>query len=335
LSRKTVRLRQREYGPFEFPPNVGAVYIGLSQGKSLQLRNMERFLDPRAPLLELTRDMEAALGHPLGSLSCYVTPPGGEGLVPHHDESEIFTLQVEGEKRWRLYHRLVTDRPGVHEGAPLGEPAQDLVLGPGDLLYHPRGLVHEVTSLTEASFSITVVFSPITWKSMLDALVADLSTKPAFIEELPAGVLGRAEARGVLRPGLEARLAMVREGLGKFSVEDFVEHLAARHETVLPRPAEGHFRELFRLDEVGPTTTLQRRKDVRCRILGPSHGTVTLSVEGADPIELPATAGPALARVLVGEPFRPADLQGLSDADRVFLAKILLRAGVVRFAQGT
>ena len=48
----------------------------------------------------------AALERELGCLSgcsAYLTPPHCQGLAPHHDDVEVFILQTEGCKRWRLY----------------------------------------------------------------------------------------------------------------------------------------------------------------------------------------------------------------------------------------
>jgi len=33
----------------------------------------------------------------------YLTPAGTQGFAPHFDDVEVFMLQLEGKKRWRLY----------------------------------------------------------------------------------------------------------------------------------------------------------------------------------------------------------------------------------------
>ena len=33
----------------------------------------------------------------------YLTPPGTQGFAPHWDDIEVFILQLEGKKHWKLY----------------------------------------------------------------------------------------------------------------------------------------------------------------------------------------------------------------------------------------
>jgi 50S ribosomal protein L16 3-hydroxylase len=63
----------------------------------------------------------------------------GGGVGPHLDPYDVFLIQLQGRRRWRI--GPVKDRRLV-DGAPLKllrhfAPTQDLVLEPGDLLYLP------------------------------------------------------------------------------------------------------------------------------------------------------------------------------------------------------
>ena len=93
----------------------------------------------------------------------YLTPPGSQGFAPHYDDIEAFVLQLEGQKRWRLYDPRTPDEvlPRVSsqnfEQDELGECILDVVLEPGDLLYFPRGVIHQaVTQDENHSLHITV-----------------------------------------------------------------------------------------------------------------------------------------------------------------------------------
>jgi ribosomal protein L16 Arg81 hydroxylase len=332
LSRQTVRLRRRDYGPFEYPPNLSAVYGGLVQGKSLQFRNMERFLDPSAPLLSLLREMEVALEHPKESLSCYVTPANGESLVPHHDESEIFTLQIEGSKRWRFYRQIETDKPGAYAPDSVGAASQELVLQAGDLLYHPRGLIHEVTSENMPSFSITIVFLPILWRSMLDAFVARLASRPDFIRQMPAGTLRSGKNREALRGEFEARLSLIETELASFSLDAMLDEIRTKPVARMPPAPQSHVRHLFRIGQIELDSELERRKDLTFALTASGPEQIKLSVAGFDPLPLPAAAEVALRFVLdTDRSFRPSELDGLNPEDQIVLARILIQHGLVRF----
>ena len=103
-------------------------------------------------------------------LCSYLTPPGTQGFAPHYDDIEAFVLQVEGCKRWRVYrpHKSQNQLPRVSSRKifplgfhlmcvshfksyvgnfgqkGLGKPDIDVLLEPGDLLYFPRGFIHQV-----------------------------------------------------------------------------------------------------------------------------------------------------------------------------------------------
>lgn len=93
----------------------------------------------------------------------YLTPAGMQGFAPHFDEVDIFVLQTEGAKRWRLYNsRSEEEVLPEHSSRNLsqqeiGQPFLDVVLRPGDSLYAPRGTIHQCVSLANAaSMHVTV-----------------------------------------------------------------------------------------------------------------------------------------------------------------------------------
>ena len=58
---------------------------------------------------------------------------GAQGLAPHHDDVEIFVVQTEGRKRWRLYAPLhgfalpSTHSNDLSEDA-IGEPTMEVTM---------------------------------------------------------------------------------------------------------------------------------------------------------------------------------------------------------------
>ena len=77
----------------------------------------------------------------------YATPGGGVG--PHFDSYDVFLLQGEGRRRWRIgRQRDLSLKPGV----PLKilaqfRPGATSMLGPGDMLYLPPNHAHDGVAL--------------------------------------------------------------------------------------------------------------------------------------------------------------------------------------------
>lgn len=76
-----------------------AVWRRFGEGCSVRLLHPQRHCDP---LYRLLARLEAHLRCAVGC-NAYLTPPGAQGFAPHWDDIDAFVLQVEGEKRWRLY----------------------------------------------------------------------------------------------------------------------------------------------------------------------------------------------------------------------------------------
>jgi hypothetical protein len=130
-----------------------------------------------------------------------VTPPQSRGFDDHYDVHDVFVLQVDGEKRWRVHEPVHeaplrdqpwTDHRSAVEAAARTEPVIDVVLRPGDCLYLPRGYLHAATALGETSTHLT--FGVHTWTrhhladelvhAALRALADDADTR----RSLPLGV---------------------------------------------------------------------------------------------------------------------------------------------------
>jgi 50S ribosomal protein L16 3-hydroxylase len=69
----------------------------------------------------------------------------GGGVGPHFDSYDVFLLQAQGQRRWRIGRQKDL---ALQEGAPLKilanfEPEQEYVLDPGDMLYLPPRYAHD------------------------------------------------------------------------------------------------------------------------------------------------------------------------------------------------
>ncbi|MBI4817204.1 MAG: hypothetical protein HY791_13160 [Deltaproteobacteria bacterium] len=317
---RAARLRGRDYGAFEHPKSFKEACAGIEDGKSLQLRKMEQFLDPTGKLLTLARDMERKLRHPLESISCYLAPPSSFGLGPHLDETEIFTLQISGRKRWKLYHRVTTDREQTVKREQLGPPSLELTLEAGDFFYHPRGLIHEVSTVGVSSLSVTLVFAPRTWRTMLEAFVSALASTPEFLEALPAGPIGPAPA------AFESKKALIERALSRFALEDFRRELGTHATRTLPDFVPGELEKALRIGALTVGSLVHKPETLRLE-RKPDRLLLT-SRSGS--LDFPTGVEVALEFVCsIDRPFLVLEIPGLDAGGRVWLAKRLLHLGAL------
>jgi len=69
----------------------------------------------------------------------------GGGVGPHYDSYDVFLLQAQGRRRWRIGKRY---DPTLRDDVPVKilarfEPEQEFVLEPGDMLYLPHRYAHD------------------------------------------------------------------------------------------------------------------------------------------------------------------------------------------------
>ncbi|XP_066140396.1 ribosomal oxygenase 1 [Euwallacea fornicatus] len=91
----------------------------------------------------------------------YLTPPDSQGFAPHFDDIEAFIVQLEGTKYWKLYKPknedvLARDSSKNFSHDELGAPFMEVELKAGDLMYFPRGTIHEGRTKDEHSLHITI-----------------------------------------------------------------------------------------------------------------------------------------------------------------------------------
>ena len=87
----------------------------------------------------------------------YASPGGGVG--PHFDSYDVFLLQGEGRRRWRIARRY---DPAIEPDIPIRvlrrfKPEREWVLGPGDMLYMPPGWAHDGVAL-DPCFTYSIGF---------------------------------------------------------------------------------------------------------------------------------------------------------------------------------
>ena len=138
---------------------AGPLQALLSQGASLVIDGIDEIVPQ---IGRLTDAMERRLAHNVG-VNAYLSFGRGSAFKAHWDLHDVLVVQVHGSKRWRSYG---TPIPFPDEG--IKKNKQDLpteivwegLLEPGDLLYLPRGEVHEATLEGKNSVHLTIRIVP-------------------------------------------------------------------------------------------------------------------------------------------------------------------------------
>src|ERR1017187_9500342 len=130
--------------------DTDALYSEYSKGATVIVNSAHRYW---RPLSNFCRGLERLLSVPVQA-NIYLTPKGSQGFAAHYDPHDVFILQISGRKRWRLYGSpvILPDERQLFNSTvtPVGRIRQSCTLRAGDLLYIPRGHLHDATSADEA-----------------------------------------------------------------------------------------------------------------------------------------------------------------------------------------
>jgi 50S ribosomal protein L16 3-hydroxylase len=146
-------------------PNLNRGHVTTSQaqtafqdGHTVLIRHAEK---AHVKLAEIALNFYSQFKKPI-DIQLYITPKGEEGFDWHYDVEEVFVIQSQGEKEFRLLPNTVTPRPLpmiskknclFHQEKKASEIR--CWLKAGDWLYIPAGYWHKAKALTD-SFHLSV-----------------------------------------------------------------------------------------------------------------------------------------------------------------------------------
>jgi ribosomal protein L16 Arg81 hydroxylase len=162
-----------------------SLYAEYRRGSTILLQFLHERWEPLRHLCwSLAAEFSAFL-----QVNVYLTPAKAQGLKTHYDTHDVFVLQTEGSKHWRLYQGPI----------PLpvrGQMYEEVDLQQGDLIYIPRGLMHDAVSADSMSLHLTVGVNTFTWAALLLRAVESLIQRdPRLRESLPPGFASNEDLR--------------------------------------------------------------------------------------------------------------------------------------------
>ncbi len=172
------------------PTDPRKVKALLGFGASLVANQVQRVSPEVADIVRmLQREFAANAG-----ANAYCSFQRVQAFGTHYDLHDVFAVQAEGEKLWRIYEAradnpLAALPPGDEAEqwlvATRGRVIQELVMRPGDVLYLPRGQYHDAITGADASLHVTFWVKPATGLSLFKLLEAAAAADSGFRAYLP------------------------------------------------------------------------------------------------------------------------------------------------------
>ncbi|MGY5036293.1 JmjC domain-containing protein [Streptomyces sp. 900116325] len=163
----------------------------VGSGATLLLRNIEHW---HGPTRELTHRLSLDFGRRVEAFF-FLTPSHRRGLPPHRDDADVFVIQVRGSKRWTVHVPPADGWWSTGKTSEPGDVALETVLGPGEVLYLPRGAAHHAVAADDGlSAHLSLTVREIGAVHLIDAvqrvLAADLKLPDRPVDD--AGLLAAA-----------------------------------------------------------------------------------------------------------------------------------------------
>ena len=306
-----------------------AVAALFADGATVVLQGLHRTW---APVIDLTTRLAAELGHP-AQCNAYVTPPQSRGFSAHYDVHDVFVLQLAGRKHWTVHppvhpdplrNQPWNDHATAVRRRAAEEPALDLVLEAGDVLYLPRGWLHSAAAQDDVSAHLTVGVHVVTRYALVEALTALVADDADLRASLPLGLdVADPEA---LAPHVDAVRAALHAALDRVPAEAVTRKVRGKvWQGGRPEPLRPVASAAF-AEGLAPGDAVRVRIGLHCRLT--RHDGLVLELPDRR-VTFPDTVAPALEALLGGGTHVVGDLPGLPAADQVVLVRRLLREGVL------
>jgi Cupin superfamily protein len=193
---------------------VAAIADNFRRGSTIRIRDVDKF--------------DARLSHFVGEVrryftaqsqvNVYLTPPTKTGFPPHFDITDVFIVQCMGSKEWRIFDDYAdkTELPLMETNWDPDrfrprEPTDAITLCPGDVLYLPRGVMHQAFCTERESLHLTVSIVPLTFADLIArALKSTAEADIDFRRRVPWSIEGEDG-------GFDELVIQVRERITKLA----------------------------------------------------------------------------------------------------------------------
>lgn len=202
------------HGGLRSQPQPGKMAGLLSMGASMIAEDAQYLTAELRRAAHLLSQEFAALV----AANIYCSFKGVQAFGPHYDLHDVFAVQTQGEKVWRLYANRAdapTSYPELGDERQIrgwlnqtkGALMDEVRMRPGDVLYLPRGWYHDALAVDGASLHVTFSVTPLYGRVLFRVLEEAALKDPAFRAWLPSAQEENGAALGAVLADLGRRLA--------------------------------------------------------------------------------------------------------------------------------
>lgn len=303
------------------------IYAALAAGTTVVMNGLHRSLEG---LSSLTSALEQELLIPTQT-NVYLTPRSSQGFTAHWDTHDVMVLQIAGSKRWLVYDSPVElpteNMPFELESWNRTEPTREACLSAGDLLYLPRGFIHEAKSTDTYSIHITVGFVGGLAVGLLREMTRIAECDLIFRKIVPRCVFTDDDARQHFRDEFKRHV-------GRLLNESFDEVLDSYQDNFISRrfpKNRSRLRDMEASSTITSSTILRVREGLMFKIRRLKDGVCVVC--SGKRVTLPSYAESTLVTMLGGREFTCSELGGPIDAaGKLVLARRLITEGLLKIA---
>jgi hypothetical protein len=172
--------------------SLAVITENLQKGATIRVRDADKF---DAQLSHFVKDVQRYFAA-ASQINVYLTPPSEAGFPPHFDTTDVFIVQCVGSKEWKIFHEYtnktelpVMETPWDADRFKPSGPDESITLRPGDVLYLPRGAMHEAFCAERESMHLTISIASLTFADLIaKTLRAAAESDIAFRRRVPWSV---------------------------------------------------------------------------------------------------------------------------------------------------
>ncbi|MFD2565303.1 cupin domain-containing protein [Aquimarina rubra] len=215
-------------------------------------------------LRKLTNELETFFKHRVQT-NIYLTPKKSQGFSTHYDTHDVFIFQFEGSKHWRIYDQPVplADKttPFDKETFVPGNIIDEFTLEEGDVLYIPRGIVHDAYCTHQNSGHITTGIIGKTWAEHLAEVLIEKSKSILPLRKFTKfHMMNEEEKNNEIKEVTDVVINLIKE---LQQDEEIIDDFYSRQKSI----AQGQLSQMVNIDRIDKDSKIKIREKNKFRMI--------------------------------------------------------------------